>query len=120
MTTFDLKIAAGARGCLIDTSIWVEALRSRDHHIAHPVTPVIQEISEADFIYTSRLIVAEIMTGARTKREAERLEEDLRGFPFAFAFATKTWLCSETRRCFVKPTCALLEKDPFRGLSTAT
>jgi len=82
LTTFDLKIAAGARGCLIDTSIWVEALRSRDRHIAHPVTPVIQEISEADFIYTSRLIVAEIMAGARTRREAEKLEDDFQGFRF--------------------------------------
>ena len=80
MNTFDLTIAAGAKGCLVDTSIWIEVLRSRGRQTHHPVTPIIQELSEADFIYTSRLIVAEIIAGARNRREAERLEQDFQGY----------------------------------------
>ena len=82
MSTFDLKIAAGAKGCLVDTSIWVEVLRSRDRRTEHPVIPVITEFTETDFIYTSRLIVAEVIAGARNPREAEGLEHDFEGYRF--------------------------------------
>ncbi|MBI4523214.1 MAG: PIN domain-containing protein [Deltaproteobacteria bacterium] len=82
MSTFDLKIAAGAKGCLVDTSIWVEVLRSRDRRIDHPVISVITEFTETDFIYTSRLIVAELIAGARHPREAEGLEQDFEGYRF--------------------------------------
>ena len=82
MNTFDLKIEDGAKGCLVDTSIWVEVLRSRDRKISHPVLPIIEELSEADFIYTSRVIVAEIIAGARNRTEAQRLEQDFEGYRF--------------------------------------
>ncbi len=82
MNTFDLTIAAGVKGCLVDTSIWVEILRSRDRRISHPVIPIIEEFSEADFIYTSHLIVAEIIAGAKNRREGERLEQDFQGYRF--------------------------------------
>lgn len=82
MSTFDLKIAAGAKGCLVDTSIWVEALRSRDRRTGHPVIPLLEELTEADFIYTSRLILAEVIAGARSRREAESLERDFEGHRF--------------------------------------
>ena len=80
MSTFDLTIAAGAKGCLVDTSIWVEVLRSRDRRRPHPVIPIVGELSEADFIFVSRLVVAEIVAGARSKSEAERLEQDFEGY----------------------------------------
>lgn len=82
MNTFDLKIAAGAKGCLVDTSIWVEVLRSRDRGIGHPVVPVIEQLSESDFIYTSRVIVAELIAGARNRREANGLEQNFEGYRF--------------------------------------
>lgn len=82
MSTFDLTIAAGAKGCLVDTSIWVEALRSRDRRRPHPVTPVLEELSEADFIFVSHLVVAEIVAGAKSKSEAGRLEQDFEGYRF--------------------------------------
>ena len=83
MNTFDLKIAAGVRGCLVDTSIWVEVLRSSRHRLPyHPVTPVVHELTEADLIYTSRLIIAELIAGARNRREAHRLEQDFEGYRF--------------------------------------
>ncbi|MBI3015940.1 MAG: PIN domain-containing protein [Candidatus Tectomicrobia bacterium] len=72
MSTFDLKIAAGAKGYLVDTSIWVEFLRKRDGQSPHPVLPIVAQLSEADFIYTSHLIVAELIAGARNRREASR------------------------------------------------
>ncbi len=81
--TFDLKIAAGVKGCLVDTSIWVEVLRSSRHRLPeHPVTPVVHELTEADLIYTSRLIIAELIAGARNRREAHRLEQDFDGYRF--------------------------------------
>jgi len=39
-------------------------------------------LSESDFIYVSRLIVTEIIAGARSKAEAERLERDFEGYRF--------------------------------------
>lgn len=80
MNTFDLTIAAGAKGCLVDTSIWVEVLRSRNRQIEHPAIPVIKELTEADFICTSKLIVAELIAGAKNRREAQRLEQDFEGY----------------------------------------
>ena len=83
MNTFDLKIAAGAKGCLVDTSIWVEVLRSNRHRLPdHPVTPVVHELTEADLIYTSRLIIAELIAGAANRTEAHRLEQDFEGYRF--------------------------------------
>lgn len=80
MSTFDLTIAAGAKGCLVDTSIWIEVLRSRDRQRPHPIMPIVEQLSEADFICVSRLVVAEIVAGARSKSEAERLEQDFEGY----------------------------------------
>lgn len=82
MSTFDLTIAGGAKGCLVDTSVWVEVLRSRDRRRPHPAIPLVEQLSEADSIYISRLIVAEIVAGARSKSEAERLEQDFQGYRF--------------------------------------
>lgn len=83
MNTFDLKTAVGAKGCLVDTSIWVEVLRSRDRRLQHPVIPIIEQLSETDFIYTSRLIVAELIAGAKNRREAHGLEQDFEGYRFS-------------------------------------
>ncbi|GEM_PF-2538315 len=82
MSTFDLKIAAGAKGCLVDTSIWVEVLRSSRRLVDHPIIPIVRELTEADSIYTSRLIIAELIAGARNGREAHRLEQDFEGYRF--------------------------------------
>lgn len=82
MNTFDLEIAAGDKGCLVDTSIWVEVLRSRERQVRHPVRPIVEQLNETDFIYTSRLIVAELIAGARNRREAQGLEQDFEGYRF--------------------------------------
>ena len=83
MNTFDLKIATGAKGCLVDTSIWVEVLRGRRHRpLDHPIVPVLRELTEADLISTSRLIIAELIAGAGNRREAHRLEQDFEGYRF--------------------------------------
>ncbi len=81
---FDPTIAEGAKGCLVDTSIWIEVLRSGDRQINHPVTAIVEELSETDFIYTSRMIVAEIIAGAKDRGEAERLEQDFEGYQICF------------------------------------
>ena len=83
MSTFDLKIAGDAKGCLVDTSIWVEILRGSRHRLPeHPIIPIVRELTEADLIYTSRLIIAELIAGAANRTEAHRLEQDFEGYRF--------------------------------------
>ncbi len=112
MSTFDLKIAAGAKGCLVDTSIWVEVLRSRDRRTDHPVIPVITEFTETDFIYTSQLIVAEVIAGARDQREAEGLELDFGGYRFPSEDLGLFRHAAYTRQAYVRA----FRRSPAPGL----
>ena len=83
MSTFDLKIAGDAKGCLVDTSIWVEILRGSRHRLPeHPIIPIVRELTEANLIYTSRLIMAELIAGAKNRRDAQGLEQDFEGYRF--------------------------------------
>jgi len=113
LNMFDLKIGAGAKGCLVDTSIWVEVLRSSRHRLPdHPVTPVVHELTEADLIYTSRLIIAEVIAGAKNRREAQGLEQDFEGYRFCTEDLGLFREAAYTRQAFMR----LNRRGPVPGL----
>jgi predicted nucleic acid-binding protein len=46
------------------------------------VIPIIKELTEADFVYTSKLIVAELIAGAKDRTESQQVEQDFEGYRF--------------------------------------
>ena len=74
----------------MDTSIWVEVLRVRNRPVDHSVISIIKELTEADFVYTSNLIIAELIAGAKNRTAAQRVEQDFEGYR----------LCTEDIRLF--------------------
>lgn len=61
----------------------MEILRGRRPRLPeHPVIPIVRELTEANLIYTSRLVIAELIAGAKNRRAAQGLEQDFEGYRF--------------------------------------
>lgn len=66
-----------ARATLVDTSVWVALLRPR---FAPRLRAIVSGLSEADLVWTSRIIVAELIAGLSDQKAAAALERDFQGF----------------------------------------
>jgi hypothetical protein len=64
------------RPALIDTSVWIQYFRKREE-VYHKVN----ELIDSGRVYCLRLIIAELIQGAKTEREIEVIKDLTRIFP---------------------------------------
>jgi predicted nucleic acid-binding protein len=64
------------RPVLIDTSVWIQYFRKREE-VYHKVN----ELIDSGRVYCLRLIIAELIQGAKTEREIEVIKDLTRVFP---------------------------------------
>jgi hypothetical protein len=79
------------------------------------VIPIIEELTEVDFIYTSKLIVAELIAGAKNRIEAQRLEQDFEGYRFCAEDIGLFRDAGYTRQAYMHS----FRRKPIPGLSIA-
>lgn len=60
-----------ANRILIDTSVWIEYFRNKSSPIAEKVDRVLDE----DEVYVPKIVIAELMQGAKTAREVSIIED---------------------------------------------
>jgi predicted nucleic acid-binding protein len=60
-----------ANRILIDTSVWIEYFRNKSSPIAEKVDRVLDE----DEVYVPKIVIAELMQGAKTSREVSIIED---------------------------------------------
>lgn len=62
---------------LIDTSVWVKCLRGTDTSLQNKISTLIMEKK----VYTSEIIIMEILRGAKTDKEYDILYQDFLALP---------------------------------------
>ena len=76
-STCECTTVVAAKATLVDTSIWVAVLRPG---AAPRLRAVVSSLADADLVWTSRIIIAELIAGAKDQKTAAALEHDFHGF----------------------------------------
>lgn len=66
------------RGVLVDTSVWVEALKRPDSSVTKELTKLI----DAGVVIVAGVILTELLQGCRIPKERELLDSKLAVFPY--------------------------------------
>jgi tRNA(fMet)-specific endonuclease VapC len=64
------------RKILIDTSIWIDYFKNKGSHIAD----IVDEILTADEVHVPRIVIAELIQGAKSEKEIAILEKFVDAF----------------------------------------
>ena len=71
---------------LVDTSVWIHFLRGDGVHFRERLVPLIM----ADRLATTQLIIMEILVGAKSEKEYDKLSKDLVALR-CFDVSAKLW-----------------------------
>lgn len=72
---------------LIDTSVWIRYFKNADYHF----TERVDEVLNVSDVYVPRVVIAELIQGARTEKEVSVVEEFVEAFTIIDQ-TDSTWL----------------------------